>query len=138
MAFRFVFLIFLHFLNIVLKNYDNYWLRIIDWSWLWVIIPSASWPLRWEERKKNRKPAQERKDYFLNSAVDLPFEFLCSHLHSGLSETTGANCRWILSQSQTDTSATGYMSLSLKHCQQQPDLCPGMAGQRAFVNCEDS
>ena len=30
--------------NVVTINYDNYWLRIIGWSWLWVIIPSASWP----------------------------------------------------------------------------------------------
>lgn len=76
-----------------------------------------------------------RKNYLLNFAVDLPFEFLYSHLHSGLSKTTGANCRWIRSQLQTCI-ATGYISLSLKESQQQLDLCPGLAGQRASLNRE--
>ena len=74
--------------------------------------------------------------HFVNFAVELLFEFLYSHLHSGFSKTTGANCRWILLQSQTDTSASGYMSLIFKDDQQQQDLCPGVQEQRASMNSE--
>ena len=131
LAFRFVFILSTYFC-IVVENYDNYWLRIIGWSWLWVIIPSASWP----DGEKGGKKDPEKKNHFVNFAVELLFEFLYSHLHSGFSKTTGANCRWILLQSQTDTSASGYMSLIFKDDQQQQDLCPGVQEQRASMNSE--
>lgn len=60
LAFKFVFLIFPFFLDAAVKNYDNYCLRIIGWSWPWVIIPSVSWPLRWKEGKKNRNTDHKR------------------------------------------------------------------------------
>lgn len=60
--------------------------------------------------EKRGKKSLEKKNRFVNFAVELLFEFLYSHLHSGFSKTTGANCRWILLQSQTDTSASGLVT----------------------------
>ena len=81
--------------------------------------------------RKGGKKNLEKKNHFINFAVELLFEILYSHLRSCFSKTTGADCRWILLQSQTVTSASGYMSLIFKDGQQQQDLCPGVTGQRA-------
>lgn len=79
---------------------------------------------------------EEREKHFFSFAVELPFPFLYSHLHSGRSKTTGASSRWILSQLQTDTAATAYLSPNLKDVQQQPDLCRGVSGQRTSLSRE--
>lgn len=134
LAFKSVFLI-LRFSNIILKIMIITVLGYLLEASLGLLSISMM-ILGGRKGRETQNRYWERENHFFSSAVELPFPFLYSHLHSSLRKTTGASSRWILSQLQTDTSATAYLSLNLKDVQQQPDLCRGVSGQRTSLNRE--
>ena len=90
--------------------------------------------------RKTETQIMRGKNHFLNFAVDLLFEFYIhtSTLASAKQQVQTADGSYRSHRQTHDTSATGYMSLNFKDGQQQRVLCPGVVGQREFLNSEDT